>query len=373
MQRGCFNLFLARIGTVMLLRLKSAANAVRTKLAAVVALAFIGGALTFSAFAKPILGLSKPLPITVTAQPIMSFSRSGEPRNMSEKLAWRGGLVLSTDSEKFGGYSGLVISADGQDLMAISDAGGWLKARLQYSGVRPTGLADARIGSLMASDGKPLRRHRELDAEELALLSGTLSGGEVLVSFENVNRITRYPVTAAGLGRPLEIFEPPPGLRRFSTDGMEAMTVLRGGLNKGRLVAFSENARSDGRHTGWIWNRGSAKPLHVVSHGGFSLTAAASLDDGTLILLERRFTLLDGVRMRLRRIEAADIKPGAVLDGEVLIEADLSDEIDNMEGLAVHTAPNGDTVLSLISDDNFNTVIQRTLLLQFTLRDRPQT
>ncbi len=61
------------------------------------------------------------------------------------------------------------------------------------------------------------------------------------------------------------------------------------------------------------------------------LTAAASLQDGTLLLLERRFTLLEGVRMRLRRIEASDIKPGALLDGEVLIEADLSDEIDNME------------------------------------------
>jgi hypothetical protein len=370
MQLGCFNLL---IGFIMLLRLRPAANVVSTGLTALVTLAFIMGALTFTAGAKPLLALSKPLPITVTAQPITNFSRSGRPRNMSGKLAWRGGLVLSTDSEKFGGYSGLVISADGQDLMAISDAGGWLKARLQYSGIRPTGLSDARIGSLMASDGKPLRRHRELDAEELALLSGTLSAGEVLVSFENVNRITRYPVTTAGLGRPLEIFEPPPGLRRFSTDGMEAMTVLRGGPNKGRLVAFSENARGDGRHTGWIWTHRSAKPLHVVSHGGFSLTAAASLDDGTLILLERRFTLLDGVRMRLRRIEAADIKPGAVLDGEVLIEADLSDEIDNMEGLAVHTAPNGDTVLSLISDDNFNTVIQRTLLLQFTLGDRPQT
>ena len=151
------------------------------------------------------------------------------------------------------------------------------------------------------------------------------------------------------------------------------MTVLKGGPNKGRLVAFSENARDDGRHTGWIWVRGSAKPLQVISHDGFSLTAAASLDDGTLILLERRFTFLDGVRMRLRRIEAADVKPGAILDGEVLIEADLSDEIDNMEGLAVHIAPNGDTVLTLISDDNFNTVIQRTLLLQFTLRERPQS
>jgi hypothetical protein len=370
MQRRCFDLLIGAIGVVMPLRRTSAAHAVGTALATA---CFIMGALTFTAGAKPLLALSKPVPITITAQPITTFPRSGEPGSTSGKLTWRGGLVLSTDNEKFGGYSGLVLSADGQALMAVSDAGGWLKARVQYSGTRPVGLADAMIGSLMGSDGKPLRRHRDLDAEGLALLSGTLSGGEALVSFENFNRIVRYAVTDAGLGRPLEVLQPPPGLRRFSKDGMEAMTVLKGGPNKGRLVAFSENARDDGRHTGWIWVRGSAKPLQVISRDGFSLTAAASLDDGTLLLLERRFTFLDGVRMRLRRIEAADVKPGAILDGEVLIQADLSDEIDNMEGLAVHTAPNGDTVLTLISDDNFNTVIQRTLLLQFTLRDRPQS
>ena len=57
---------------------------------------------------------------------------------------------------------------------------------------------------------------------------------------------------------------------------------------------------------------------------------------------------------------------GSAVDGPVLMEADLGYEIDNMEGLAVHRAANGDTVLTLVSDDNFS-VIQRTLLLQFTL------
>ena len=37
-----------------------------------------------------------------------------------------------------------------------------------------------------------------------------------------------------------------------------------------------------------------------------------------------------------------------------------------MEGLAVHRDADGETVLTLISDDNFSP-LQRTLLLQFTL------
>ena len=55
-----------------------------------------------------------------------------------------------------------------------------------------------------------------------------------------------------------------------------------------------------------------------------------------------------------------------MLDGPVLIEADMGYQIDNMEGLSVHRAANGDIVLTLVSDDNFS-VIQRTILLQFTL------
>jgi hypothetical protein len=39
-----------------------------------------------------------------------------------------------------------------------------------------------------------------------------------------------------------------------------------------------------------------------------------------------------------------------------------------MEGLSVHRSPGGETVLTLVSDDNFSTV-QRTLLLQFVLAE----
>jgi hypothetical protein len=35
--------------------------------------------------------------------------------------------------------------------------------------------------------------------------------------------------------------------------------------------------------------------------------------------------------------------------------------------MAVHRAAGGETVVSLISDDNFNRLLQRTVFLQFTL------
>jgi hypothetical protein len=57
-----------------------------------------------------------------------------------------------------------------------------------------------------------------------------------------------------------------------------------------------------------------------------------------------------------------------VIDGPTIFTADLGSEIDNLEGIDAHVTPEGDTVLTLISDDNFS-MIQRNLLLQFTLVD----
>ena len=58
--------------------------------------------------------------------------------------------------------------------------------------------------------------------------------------------------------------------------------------------------------------------------------------------------------------------PGALFDGPSIFDADLGQEVDNMEGIDAHVTPEGDTVLTLVSDDNFS-LLQRTLLLQFTL------
>jgi hypothetical protein len=63
----------------------------------------------------------------------------------------------------------------------------------------------------------------------------------------------------------------------------------------------------------------------------------------------------------------AQIAPGAVVEGREIFSADMSHQIDNLEGLAVHRN-DGRTILTLVSDDNFSP-LQRTLLLQFTLME----
>ena len=98
----------------------------------------------------------------------------------------------------------------------------------------------------------------------------------------------------------------------------------------------------------------------------FDVTDCIVAPNGDLMLLERKFSWTAGVGMRLRRTALSGVTPNAVVDGKVLIDADMGFQIDNMEGLAVHRDKSGDIVLTMISDDNFS-MLQRTLLLQFTL------
>lgn len=57
--------------------------------------------------------------------------------------------------------------------------------------------------------------------------------------------------------------------------------------------------------------------------------------------------------MRIRRLPLASFKEDALVDGRPMIEADLGYQIDNMEGIAVHRAAGGETIVTLVSDDNF--------------------
>ena len=198
----------------------------------------------------------------------------------------------------------------------------------------------------------------------------------MLIAFERNRRIGRFPVSERGLEAPVGYLKlPAEAARMASNKGLESVCVVRGGALKGAVVSFAEELHDvKHNHTGWLWASGvAAEPQRIglVNVGDFAVTDLASLGDGSLIVLERKFRWTEGVRMRLRLIKSADLRPGALLDGDVLVEADMSSEIDNMEALAVHRDSRGQTVLTLMSDDNFNSFLQRTILLQFTLPGAP--
>ena len=53
-------------------------------------------------------------------------------RRGSADLTWRGGLVLTSPSKHFGGWSGLALDPDGKGFFAISDIGAWMSGALTY-------------------------------------------------------------------------------------------------------------------------------------------------------------------------------------------------------------------------------------------------
>jgi hypothetical protein len=136
----------------------------------------------------------------------------------------------------------------------------------------------------------------------------------------------------------------------------------------GALVGVSERSLDRrGNVMGFVRMPGGASfEFSVKRRDDYDITDGKFLPDGDLLLLERRFNVQDGVAMRLRRIPANGIVAGATVDGDILLEADMRYQIDNMEGLAVTVDPDGAARLTLVSDDN-HSILQRNLLLEFRL------
>ncbi len=328
----------------------------------------LSAGLAFGGLMKPSTAGLSASDIDVSVQAIPGFDKSNASVKTFGKLEWRGGLVVSSSAKNFGGWSGLAIDADGQNYFAVSDAGAWLAANLVYRDGALAGIGTARLGAIRAKDGSNLKKNRDRDAEAVALASGTLAKGTLYMAFEHNDRIGEFRFDGQDLASPASYLPMPAETKSMRRDGLEALTVLKGGPRAGSLVGFAEHPlKREKDYAGWIWTGGKPQRLSVESQGKFGITDAASLPDGGLVILERSFNWSEGVRMRLRRFAAADIKPGAVLKGDVLLDAGLEHEIDNMEGLAIHTDATGETRLTLISDDNFNWLIQRTIMLQFAL------
>jgi hypothetical protein len=344
------------------------ARLVRNATAAILASAAM--LLVAPAFAeKPTGVLPRVERLTISAIPI-DFDRDNPGRKEFGKLVWRGGINLYARSAFFGGYSGLIVDSSGKSLLAVSDAGTWLRANIDYDGRKLKGLSDASIGPILGRGGKLLATDAQRDAEGVALAYGDTSKGSAYVSFERDHRIQHYPFTHERFGPPDGALALPTDAKRMSANrGVEAITPIRVGKLKSTTVAFSERLPDkNGNLRGWLIGGPTPGGVVLKAIGGFDLTDAAALPDGGIVVLERRFRYGEGVKMRIRRIAAKDLKPGALISGETLLEAHDNLNIDNMEAIAAHRSAAGETILTLMSDDNFS-ALQRTLLMQFAVPD----
>lgn len=241
-------------------------------------------------------------PATADEIPVRAFhvvlSHDDPKIDRVDALKFRGGLDLRSSDPRFGGLSGLNISAD----------------------------------------------------------------GSLVFGFEGVHRLRGYeqPGAAARRMRAPAVLGTSPG-----NGGAEAITRLWGN----QLLVLSEQLEArPGIAAGWI---GAGKEWRAVGFsrtGMFRPVGAATRDDGMLFLLERRFTTIGGIAARISQIPARKIAPGRIFEGKALAELSSPLVADNFEGIAVRRSKPDETLIYIVSDDNFH-ALQRTLLLMFSLAE----
>ena len=346
-------------------RLRLASRPANVALIAI-ALAVFAGVVAMNSAAEAPTPAAAPVAIDIDAQPIASFDIRDRSRRQFGLLEFRGGMALRSPYRHFGGLSAIRVATDGARFISLTDKGWWLRGRIAYQGTRPDAIADAEMAPILGADGRPLIDRGWYDTESIAEDDGTL-----YVGIERVHQIVRFNYGKDGLLARGQAIAVPPGLRSLPANkGLEALVFApKGTALPGTLIAISERGLD---HAGNIlaFLIGGASPgtFTVKRSASYDISDAALLPGGDLVILERKFSWTSGLFVRLRRIALAEVRPGAVVDGPILMEADLGYEIDNMEGLSVHRGEHGEIVLTLVSDDNFS-VLQRTLLLQFTLAE----
>jgi hypothetical protein len=306
--------------------------------------------------------------IKVEAMPTDFARFTGQEQNFG-KLSFRGGLVLKSADDRFGGLSGLAFSADGRSLIAISDDGWWFRADMLYASGRPSALVNARIAPILAGNGRRAPSKGRRDAEALALDPPGKVGATVYVGFESRTRIEKFDMRIDGLtARPSPVTAPR-ALKRGPKNGqLEAIASLGRGSLKGWLVAVSEdNLDANGNIRAWAIRGDKSVSFAIARYEDYDITDLAVLPDGSLVTLERSFSASSLPGMALRKFNLPASLEGALVSPELLFSGRQPFyHIDNMEGIAVHQS--GDELrISVISDDNYNHAIQSTVLFQFAL------
>lgn len=311
-------------------------------------------------------GVAGPQSVAVQVTPLAGFVVSARERRRFGALTYRSGFELHSPHRDFGGWSGLWRSRDGSELVAVSDAGSWMTARVTLTQGVLSGLSDVRMAPILSATGRPLGSTRAYDVEGLTIVDGV-----AYVCIERVQEVHRFNFAREGVMARGRAMPMPPEVKRLPRNqGLEAIAMApRGSAMAGALIVISERSDGQGETTsGWIVGGPRPGMFSVRRRNNFDITDLAVLPDGDMLLLERRFSFLGGLAMRIRRLPMAALTPGAVLDGPILIEADLGYEIDNMEAMAVHVSPQGETIITLMSDNNFSG-FQRNVLLEFALAD----
>ncbi|MFN3201072.1 MAG: esterase-like activity of phytase family protein [Bradymonadia bacterium] len=272
-------------------------------------------------------------------------------------LKWMGGIKLTHEDPRFGGYSGLSVQRAGDgalSMLAISDTGHWLRGRMVLNAEgQLRGLEQAQLLPVHDLKGQPISGKRAADGETVRW-----ADGHWYVTFERAHRLWRY---AANLKGPAEALDGPEGLSSLPDNkGIEALSHGPDGT----WILLSERGQHpEGGFKGWIGRPGQWRAIRYLDADGYLPTEAALMPSGDLLILERWYRPPFSVSARLRRVPRAGLEK-SVWSPEPVVELGSGFTVDNMEGMALLPGPDGALDVFLMSDDN-KSPLQRTLLMHF--------
>ena len=301
-------------------------------------------------------------PLNITSSSLSRFALLTNATTFGP-LTWRGGIELTSSNEKFGGLSGLIMADECTSLHAVSDAGRWFTANVNYTGNVLSGLTSSSIYPILDDRGKPPPSKRWGDAEAIA--AGP--NGITIVGFESRTRVGAYDIADKGFKAKFQNLNPPKDMMQGQQNGeLESVGYFTNGTLKGNYIAIAErNLDTQGNTKAWAWNDKRSFAFSIRQVENYNITDLAMLPNGDILLLQRSYHPMTLPGMAMSRFPASDIKPGKTIQPETLLEAKVPFyAIDNMEGLAV-CKRNGELRVNILSDNNFKTDVQRTLLLQF--------
>jgi hypothetical protein len=305
--------------------------------------------------------------VTVSASPLTQFKDSMVDQKV-DRVIFRGGIALVSQDDTFGGLSGLALTGPEQQATFVTDRGNFVTGQLVYDDAdRLFGFIGTRIEPMRNSKGEVLPRQYARDAESIDTIYRDGAPVAVRVGFEHLTRVADFALTNGIPSGPAREVLLPDWLSDLRTnETLESLCIAppASPIAGSTLLLTEEALDAYGNHRGWLLGQKDKGPIGFQNSPVVNPTDCAFLPNGDLLVLERGISMLS-FAMELRRVPAAEVRPGNLMVGELLLSAS-GGTIDNMEALAVHTTPGGELRILIGSDNNFNDW-QRTLLLEFAL------
>lgn len=266
-----------------------------------------------------------------------------------------GELRWTMPDPRFGGFSGIEVSADGSGFLAITDRGGFTRARLtRDDSGRITAIAADSIQLLKGQGTEPLKMFRS-DSEGLAVGND----GRVYISLEGVTRVLRYdPID--GSAKNLPIAE---GFRHMQMNSsLEALAIDADDVI---YTVPERSGREDRpfpvfRFRDGVWD----SALAIPRSGSFLPVGADIGPDGRFYLLERQFRGWSGFSSRLRRFH---ISASGFTNEQTVLETPVGMH-DNLESVSIWRDQENRLRATMIADDNF-IALQNTEVVEYFLPD----